>query len=191
MGCESNSNLKGHLIIISGPSGTGKGTIIDALINKDPSIVLSVSCTTRKPRPTEVDGVNYYFLNRDEFLKGVSAGNFLEYANVFGNLYGTPKDKVIEKLSEGKNVLLEIDVQGASQVKKNFPDAITIFIMPPSEEELLKRLKNRATETPEQLENRIKKAADEMAQKNNYDYIVVNEDLDEAVNSVYKIISKC
>lgn len=187
---ENISGELGHLYVISGPSGVGKGTIINELL-KDSSLnlTLSVSCTTRKPRPNEIEGVNYYFLTEDTFETLINEGNFLEYANVFGSYYGTPKDKVLEKLQNGVNVLLEIDVQGAMQVKKNYKDAILIFIMPPSEEELLNRLKGRATETPEQIERRILQAQSEMNYKDKYDFIVVNDKITDTVAEIKSILN--
>ncbi|MEG0584853.1 MAG: guanylate kinase [Christensenellaceae bacterium] len=181
-------NKKGSLIVISGPSGCGKGTIVEKLI-EDKNIEISVSCTTRNPRPHEKDGVNYFFKTQDEFDVMVKNDDFLEYANVFGCSYGTPKQRVLERLADGKNVILEIDVQGAMQVKQNYPQAIMIFIMPPSEEELLKRLRGRATETEEQINKRFGKARSEMALVDKYDYKVVNDDLDAAVAQVKEIIN--
>lgn len=187
---ENISGVSGHLYVISGPSGVGKGTIINELLKDSSSnLTLSVSCTTRKPRPNETEGVNYYFLTEDAFETLINEGNFLEYANVFGSYYGTPKDKVLEKLRNGVNVLLEIDVQGAMQVKKNYKDAKLIFIMPPSEEELLNRLKGRATETPEQIERRIMQAQSEMNYKDEYDFIVVNDKLTDTVAEIKSILN--
>ncbi len=183
------SERKGKLIVISGPSGSGKGTIVEKLLD-DESIELSVSCTTRQPRPHEKDGVNYFFKRKNEFDDMVVSNKFLEHANVFGCQYGTPKERVLKKLSDGRNVILEIDVQGAMQVKKNFAEAVLIFIMPPSEDELLRRLRGRATETEEQIKTRFSKAKDEMAYAEQYDYTVVNDKLEDAVLEIKKIVHK-
>ncbi len=180
---------KGKLIVISGPSGAGKGTVVDRLLD-DENVELSISCTTRAPRPHEKDGVNYFFKREDEFNDMIVGNSFLEHAQVFGCQYGTPRQRVMERLAQGKNVILEIDVQGAMQVKENFNDALLIFIMPPSEEELLNRLRNRGTESKEQIEERISKAKGEMAQTDRYDHVVVNDDLEVAVAQVREIIGK-
>ncbi len=178
---------KGKLVVISGPSGSGKGTIVDNLLD-DENVELSVSCTTRPPRAHEKDGVNYFFKREDEFNNMVVSHSFLEHANVFGCQYGTPKDRVLSRLEQGKNVILEIDVQGAMQVKKNFPEAVLIFIMPPSQEELAKRLRGRGTETEAQIEKRLSTAKEEIGQSEEYDHIVVNDDLDTAVEEIREII---
>lgn len=179
---------KGKLIIISGPSGAGKGTIIDKLLDGG-DFVLSRSCTTRRPRGSEQDGVEYFFVTAEKFREMIEQDAFLEYADVFGKMYGTPKENVLNLLNRGKNVLLEIDVQGAAKVKKNYPDALTIFILPPSEEVLLERLKNRGTETEEQVNKRFQKAKEEMACADNYDCVVVNNDLEAAVSAVKEILA--
>lgn len=183
------SEKKGKLIVISGPSGSGKGTIVEKLLDDD-SVELSVSCTTRKPRPHEKDGVNYFFKRDEEFKEMLVSQKFLEHAKVFGCQYGTPKERVLKKLDEGKNVILEIDVQGAMQVKKNFGEALLIFIMPPSEKELLKRLRGRGTESEEQIKTRFSKAKEEMAFAQQYDYTVVNDKLEDAVLEIKKIVHK-
>ncbi len=183
--CES----PGELFIVSGPSGAGKGTICKRLIEETDNVELSVSATTRAPREGEVDGVNYYFIDKKEFEKRIKKGGFLEYAEVFGNLYGTPKKPMEEKLEKGIDVLLEIDVQGAAQVKKNYPEGIFIFVLPPSLKELRNRLVKRGTDTMEVIENRLSQAMGEIRQMFEYDYFVVNDDLNEAVEKVKDIVS--
>ena len=179
---------KGRLFVISGPSGTGKGTICKELI-KDDKIRLSVSMTTRKPREGEVHGVSYYFATKEEFLQKIDAGGFLEYAEVFGNYYGTPKMEVMELLDEGIDVLLEIDVQGALQIKEVYPDAILVFILPPSLTELRSRLEGRGTEAQDVVERRLGEAVKEISFAGQYDYAVVNDQLEEAVENVEAIIT--
>ena len=148
------SRKKGRLYVISGPSGTGKGTVCGELL-KEIGNEFSVSMTTREPREGEVDGKDYYFVSREVFLEHIEAGNFLEHATVFDNLYGTPKDMVLNRLERGRNVILDIDVQGGLQVKKAMPEAVLIFILPPSLAELRRRLEGRGTETAEKIEKRL------------------------------------
>ncbi len=179
----------GKLVVISGPSGAGKGTIVDRLID-DENIELSVSCTTRKPRDHEKDGVNYFFKREEEFVDMIVSHAFLEYADVFGCKYGTPKTKVLDKLKAGKNVILEIDVKGAMQVKENYPDAMLIFILPPSEQELLRRLRGRNTETEEQIRIRFNTAKEEMDYADKYDYKIINDNLETAVKEIQDIIKR-
>ena len=178
---------KGRLFVISGPSGTGKGTICKELI-KDDKIRLSVSMTTRNPREGEVHGVSYYFAIKEEFLQKIEAGGFLEYAEVFGNYYGTPKMEVLELLENGIDVLLEIDVQGALQIKEVYPEAVLVFILPPSMEELRARLTGRGTETQDVVERRLGEAAKEISYVKQYDYAVINDDLEEAIDNVKMVI---
>ena len=178
---------KGKFIIISGPSGVGKGTICERLI-KELNAWYSVSMTTRWIREGEVDGVNYYFISKDEFRKRINEGKLLEYNIYNDNYYGTPKDKVIEKLEEGIDVFLEIDVNGAKNVKNKFEDALLIYIAPPSMDDLRTRLLNRGTEDLETIENRIKIASEEQKQIGFYDYVVVNDDLEDAILKVKNII---
>ena len=186
-------NNRGVLIVISGPSGAGKGTICKELLDKHNNIYISVSATTRSPRAGEVDGINYYFLTKESFEEKVSQNGFLEYANVHGNFYGTPKVNVDKMLEEGKDVILEIDIQGALQVKENFSEGVFIFILPPSMEELKQRIIKRGSETEESLMTRFKNAYKEINYVSKYNYAVVNDTLDLAVSKVESIIAaeKC
>ncbi|MGN8635763.1 guanylate kinase [Eubacterium pyruvativorans] len=180
----------GKLFVISGPSGAGKGTIVNAVMDQaDPSgTALSISMTTREPRPGEEDGVNYFFVTKEEFRRQIEAGGFLEYAEVYDHYYGTPKSKVMEKLNQGKDVILEIDIQGALNVKKAFPEGVLIFILPPSMEVLRSRLTGRGTDAPEVIERRLSKTRGELTFIDRYDYGVVNDDLEEAVETVQAIM---
>ena len=181
----------GKLFILSGPSGAGKGTICKELLaqtSRD-DVQLSVSMTTRNPRVGETDGVSYYFVSKEEFLRRIEAGGLLEYAEVYGNYYGTPKQPVIEKLAAGIDVILEIDMQGALKVKENYPDGVFIFILPPSMTELRKRLTGRGTETAEAIEMRLGETLKELSYIDKYDYCVVNGQLEEAVNRVKSILT--
>ena len=179
---------KGNLIVISGPSGAGKGTICKALLEREDNLYISVSATTRSPREGEVHGVNYYFLTKEEFKKKVDNNEFLEWAEVHGNYYGTPKFNVEEMINEGKNIILEIDVQGALNVKKNCEDGVFIFILPPTMEELKRRIIARGSETPESLIKRFKTAYEEINYISKYNYAVINDDLEEAVQKVQNIL---
>ena len=180
----------GKLFVISGPSGAGKGTIVNAVMDQaDPSgTALSISMTTREPRPGEEDGVNYFFVTKEEFRRQIEAGGFLEYAEVYDHYYGTPKSKVVEKLNQGRDVILEIDIQGALNVKKAFPEGVLIFILPPSMEVLRNRLTGRGTDAPEVIERRLSKTRGELTFIDRYDYGVVNDDLEEALETVQAIM---
>lgn len=182
----------GLLVVISGPSGAGKGTICKELIESG-EFWLSVSATTRSPRNGEEEGKNYYFLDEENFLSKIKQGDFLEYAEVYGNYYGTPKSKVIEKLEEGKDVILEIDIQGALRVKDTYSKGVFIFILPPSMEELKNRIIKRGSETPESLMTRFKSAYKEINYVSKYNYAVVNDKIEEAVHKIKSIIiaEKC
>lgn len=179
---------KGKLVVISGPSGVGKGTICKRLLSECEDLILSVSATTRLPRTEDVEGVTYFFKSQDEFKKMIDAGDFLEWAVYNNNYYGTPRAAVEENLNRGKNVLLEIDVQGALNVKNNFPDGVYIFITPPDVETLHTRLVGRGTETPEEIQRRVAAADEELAKQNEYDYIVVNDVLEDAVEEIKEIM---
>lgn len=177
----------GKLFIISGPSGAGKGTIAKRIL-EETELEFSVSMTTRGPREGEIDGVHYYFVDEDAFLRNIDEGGFLEHAQVYGNRYGTPKAPILERLEKGIDVLLDIEMQGALQVKESYPDGVFIFILPPSMAELRKRLTGRGTESPEAIEMRLSKTLTEIEYVDKYDYLVVNGVLDEAVNRVKAII---
>ena len=178
---------KGILIVVSAPSGCGKGTIL-AEVMKDEKFYYSVSATTRSPRPGETDGVKYHFLGREQFEELIKTGGMLEYAEYCGNYYGTPRDKVLEKINEGKNVILEIEVQGAMQIREKCPEAVFVFIAPPSVAELRNRLEKRGTETPEVINQRVSEAAQEISFAYRYDYVVVNNILEDAVNDFISVI---
>lgn len=181
-------NRKGILLVVSGPSGAGKGTICKALLNKNDQIKLSVSATTRKPRNGEVHGVNYFFIEKEEFAKMIENGEFLEYAQIYDNFYGTPKAAIIECLEKGQDVILEIEMQGARQIKEVYPEGVFIFVLPPSLEELKSRIVGRGTETQEEIEKRFSCAFEEINQIVNYDYFIVNEDIEKSVSDVEAII---
>ena len=181
------SEHKGKLFIISGPSGAGKGTICKRRVDET-KVEVSVSMTTRQPRAGEIDVKSYYFTTKENFLKEVEAEGFLEWAEVYGNYYGTPKSKLDEKLSAGIDVVLEIDIQGALNVKEVYPEGIFIFILPPSMTELRKRITGRGSETEESLKLRLSQTLIEVSYIDKYDYCVVNDDLDEAVARVKAIV---
>lgn len=179
---------KGNLFVLSGPSGAGKGTLVKQVLQQVPDAWVSVSATTRQPRPGEVDGKDYYFLDQPHFDKLVSQGGFLEWAHVHGNSYGTLRSRVQERIDRGSQVILEIDVQGAFQVKKAMPEAHLIFIEPPSLEELERRLRGRGTETEEVICSRMKIAEVELARKMEYDVQVVNDELERATEELVSYI---
>lgn len=178
--------MRNLLIVLSGPSGVGKGTIVKKLLGSG-NYSLSVSCTTRSPRESERDGVDYFFLSREQFEEWIEKDGFLEYSNHFGNFYGTPKSFVMKKL-ETSDVILEIDVDGALAVKKARPETLLIMIAPPDTGELRTRLRGRGTENPEEIEKRLKRAEYELEKGKLYDYVVVNDDLETAVLEIENII---
>ena len=179
---------EGLLIVISGPAGTGKGTVVKELV-KDDSFRLSISATTRAPRGTEQDGVEYHFLSREKFEEMIAENGFYEYAEYVGNYYGSPKKPVEEWTKEGKNVILEIEVQGCQKMKAVRPDCISIFIKPPSMEELEKRLRGRGTETEEVIRKRMSRAQEEFLLADSYDYVVVNDTVERCAGEIMDIIS--
>lgn len=179
---------KGFLLVISGPSGSGKGTVSKELLSRNNDIVFSISATTRRPRPTEEDGVNYFFLEEEDFKKKVERNQFLEHAFVHTNYYGTPKDFVLQEIDKGEIVLLEIDVQGALQVKKNYKNVVFVFLLPPTMDELKNRIIKRGTESEEDIERRFKNAFEELDFVGEYDYFVVNDKVENAVEDIEHII---
>ncbi len=181
-------NQNGKLVLYSGSSGVGKGTILKELCKKDPNVWVSVSNTTRQPREGEINGVHYHFITDPEFEAKIAEGGFLEHAGYCGHYYGTPLAPLNEKLAEGKTVFLEIEVEGALQVMKQIPGILSIFIVPPSFEELERRLRSRGTEDEATIEARLEKAKEEIGCRSRYTYNVINDDLDKAVQEVYDII---
>ena len=181
-------NKKGILTVVSGFSGAGKGTIMKELLKKYDNYALSVSATTRAPRPGETDGREYFFKTKEEFEKRIAQDELIEYASYVNNYYGTPKAYVEEQLEAGKDVILEIEIQGALKVKEKMPDTLLLFITPPSVEELRKRLVGRGTETMEVIESRLKRAGEEAEGMDRYDYLIVNDKLDICVEDVHEII---
>ena len=180
---------KGSLIVVSGPSGAGKGTVCDAFLGAHGEIAYSISATTRAPREGEQDGVNYYFLSRTEFERMIDNGELLEWAEVYGNYYGTPLKKIEERLARGEDILLEIDTQGALNVQKKFPDGVYVFILPPSFDELEKRLRGRGTDSEAVVARRLAAAAGEIAAAKQYAYTIVNDKVENAVRTLSAIVA--
>ena len=178
---------KGQLIVISGPSGAGKGTVCSALLEKN-DFWISVSATTRSPRNAEINGIDYFFISNEEFSERIQSKDFLEYAQVYGNCYGTPKSEVLKVLEGGRDVILEIDIQGALKVKMAYPNGLFIFILPPSMEELKNRITNRGSETPESLITRFTSAHKEISFVSKYDYAVVNDTVENACEKILSIV---
>ena len=181
-------NKEGILIVVSGFSGAGKGTIMKALLERYDNYALSISATTRNPRPGEEEGKAYFFKTTEEFEKMIAKDDLIEYAMYVGNYYGTPKAYVEEQLRAGKDVILEIEIQGALKVKEKFPNTLLLFVTPPSAEELRKRLEGRGTETQEVIDGRMKRAIEEAYYMDQYDYLVVNDELDVCVEEMHHLI---
>lgn len=181
---------EGFLLILSGPSGSGKDTVIDCLLKRDDQIVCSVSMTTRKPRPGEQDGVNYFFVSKEEFERNIAQDEMLEWAKYGENYYGTPKTPILKWIAEGKTVILNIEVQGAGKIKEQMPEVRTMFLMPPSVQALRARLKGRGTESDEEIEKRIAIARYEISHAYDYDYIIVNNRLEDAVEGVLEVVNR-
>ena len=182
-------NGKGILIVVSGFSGSGKGTLMKELLSRYPdTYALSISATTRKPRDGEVDGREYFFISKDEFEKMIAKGDLIEYAKYVENYYGTPRKYVEQKLEEGKDVILEIEIQGALKVKKAFPDTLLLFVTPPTARELQSRLVGRGTETMDVIRSRMNRACEEAEGMDSYDYLIVNDNLDSCVEEMHEII---
>ena len=178
------------LFVISGCSGVGKGTVINKFMERNKDFILSVSCTTRNPRPGEVDGVNYFFLTKEEFEKNIKEDKFLEHAQFAGNYYGTKKKYIKQKFEEGYNIILEIETNGALQVKEKMPEAVLIFIAPPSLEELEHRLRGRHTEDEETIQKRLAQVKIELERSQKYDYTVINDNIDRTVEEIERIVKK-
>lgn len=179
---------KGILIIISGFSGSGKGTLVKRLMQKYDNYALSISATTRKPRENEIDGKDYFFISKDEFLKKIEKGDFIEYATYVDNYYATPKEYVESMIKNGKDVILEIEMQGALSVKEKLPDTLLIFTTPPDAVTLKNRLTGRGTESPQEIEARLNRAILEVEYMKDYDYIVINDTIDETVDDIHNLI---
>ena len=180
-------NKKGLLFIISGPAGSGKGTIVSR-VRELAQFDFSVSATTRKPRPTEVDGVHYYFIDKADFEQKIADGEMLEYAQYVGNYYGTPKKPVDDALANGRNIVLDIEVKGALQVKEKMPDAVMIYILPPDYETLLARIRGRGTESEEVIQKRMAEARIEIETFPKYDYVVINDTIEQAATDILSIL---
>ena len=175
---------RGHLYVIAAPSGAGKTSLLQALLKRRPAVSFSVSCTTRKPRPGEQDGRDYHFIDRSGFEKLIAADEFIEHANVFGNLYGTRRSVVEAALAEGRDLILEIDWQGATQVREKLPEAVQIFILPPSRAELEARLRKRGSDTEEVIARRLEESVLEMSHWRDFDFVIVNRDFDRALSEL-------
>jgi len=182
-------NQQGILVVVSGFSGAGKGTLMKELLKRYDNYALSVSATTRQPREGEKDGEDYFFVNREYFQQMIEEGRLVEYAQYVNHYYGTPRDYVEKKMAEGKDVILEIEIQGALKVKKRFPDALLIFVTPPSAGELRRRLVGRGTETIEVINARLRRAAEEASVMEAYDYLLINDEIDACVEQMHQLIT--
>ncbi|MEA5599863.1 guanylate kinase [Nostoc sp. UHCC 0252] len=180
----------GRLIVLTGPSGVGKGTLMRSLLERHPELYFSVSATTRSPRPGEIDGKNYYFISRSKFEQLVAEGEFLEWAEFAGNYYGTPREAVLNQIQSGKLVVLEIELEGARQIRASFPSALSIFILPPSFEELEKRIRDRAQDSEEAIVRRLLRAQEEIQAADEFDIEIVNDDFETALNDIETVLFK-
>ncbi len=183
-----NMSDQGILVVVSGFSGAGKGTLIKAMLEKYHNYALSISATTRKPREGEKEGREYFFVTRDHFETMIKEGQLIEYAQYVNNYYGTPRQYVFQQMADGKDVILEIEIQGALKIKERFPDALLLFVMPPSADELKRRLIGRGTETMEVIDQRLHRAAEEAAGMTSYDYILINDKVDSCVEAMHQLI---
>lgn len=180
---------RGLLFILSGPAGAGKTTLARTLCDREPSCVMSISATTRAPRPSEENGVDYFFLEREEFEARLERDEFAEHAEFAGHLYGTPKDYLDFQLGEGRNVVLDIEVQGAGRIRRSYPRAVKVFVLPPSPEVLIERLRGRGTETAEALRKRLETARIEVVRMEEYDYLLYNDDMDDAMETLHAVFT--
>jgi guanylate kinase len=185
----SESAPQGKLFVFAAPSGAGKTTLVHAVVTKHPELRFSISYTTRKPRRNEADGVDYLFVTKEEFMRLRDEGEMLEYAEVFDNFYATSRSQVEKYLAENRNVVLEIDWQGARQVRQSMPEAVTVFILPPSVEELERRLRDRRTDAPEVIERRLRDALSDMSHWDEFDYVIINDDLNRAVADLEDVLA--
>lgn len=184
---QANSSL-GKLIVLTGPSGVGKGTLLQKLLEKHPELYYSVSATTRSPRPGEVDGINYYFTTRSDFEKLVAQGEFLEWAEFAGNYYGTPRAEVLDQIQSGKLVILEIELEGARQIKTSYPSALSIFILPPSFSELENRIRGRGQDSQEAIARRLNRAQEEIQAADEFDIQIINDDFETALHQIEAVL---
>lgn len=184
----SNSDRNGKLFVFAAPSGAGKTTLVHAIVTKHPELRFSISYTTRQPRINEANGVDYLFVDEDEFMRLRNAGEMLEFARVFDNYYATSRSQVENHLADNRSVVLEIDWQGARQVRESMPDCVTLFILPPSLRELERRLRDRRTDRPEIIERRLRDAKSDMAHWDEFDHVIINDDLNDAINSLEAVL---